>query len=138
VIRYFEEDISFKFRGKRKSRAWINDTIAREGFRAGVINFIFCSDSYLHDMNIKHLGHDSFTDIITFDLSERPEEITGDIFISIDRARENAGSYGSSMQNEVRRLLVHGILHLCGYGDKSDAEKQAMRQKEDYYLSLHP
>jgi rRNA maturation RNase YbeY len=89
-------------------------------------------------MNVKYLDHDTYTDIITFDLSEETDTISGDIFISVDRARENAKAYKTTLTQELRRLIVHGILHLLGFKDKTDGEKALMRQKEDYYLSLHP
>jgi rRNA maturation RNase YbeY len=110
--------------------------IKEEGYREGAINFIFCSDKYLHDINVKYLKHNTLTDIVTFDMSENEDFISGDIYISIERARENAREFGVLLKNEVRRLIVHGILHLAGYGDKTPKEKTVMTQKEDYYLSL--
>lgn len=137
-INYFTEDISYLYEDKDKTRAWIEKVAKQEGFKTGDINLVFCSDSYLHDLNVKFLHHNTYTDIITFDLSDDEEMISGDIFISVERARENSGKYNVSHLHEIRRLIAHGILHLAGYGDKTDREKALMRQKEDYYLSLHP
>jgi rRNA maturation RNase YbeY len=138
MIRFFEEGISYRLRHKRKTRLWIKSAIKSEGFTAGDMNYIFCSDTYLNELNVKHLNHDTYTDIISFDLSEDEEIIQGDIFISTDRARENSRKYKTSLQSEIRRLIIHGTLHLCGYHDKSAEEKQLMREREDYYLTLHP
>jgi rRNA maturation RNase YbeY len=135
---FFSEDTEYEYKGKKKSREWIVDVIHKEGSSPGDLNFIFCSDQYLYDMNVKYLDHDTYTDIITFDLSEETDTISGDIFISVDRARENAKAYKTTLTQELRRLIVHGILHLLGFKDKTDGEKALMRQKEDYYLSLHP
>ncbi len=137
-INFFTEDISYPYEDKNETREWIEKVAEQEGFRTGDINLVFCSDSYLYDLNVKFLHHYTYTDIITFDLSEDNEVISGDIFISVERARENSGKYNVSHQHEIRRLLAHGILHLAGYGDKTDRDKALMRQKEDYYLSLHP
>jgi rRNA maturation RNase YbeY len=138
TVQYFEEDIRYRFRNKRKTAGWIRKSIQNEGKVAGEINIIFCSDEYLHRMNVDYLDHDTYTDIITFDMSEEENLITGEIFISVERAKENARNLGVRMTGEVRRLIIHGILHLLGYGDKSGEEKEVMTRKEDYYLSLHP
>lgn len=132
------EDTSYLYEDKDETRAWIEKVTEQEGFKTGHINLVFCSDSYLYDLNVKFLHHNTYTDIITFDLSEDREVISGDIFISVERALENSGKYNVSHQHEIRRLIAHGILHLAGYGDKTKQEKALMRQKEDYYLSLHP
>ena len=137
-INFFTEDISYPYEDKNETREWIEKVAEQEGFRTGDINLVFCSDSYLYDLNVKFLHHNTYTDIITFDLSEDEEVISGDIFISVERAGENSGKYNVSHLHEIRRLIAHGILHLAGYGDKTDREKALMRQKEDYYLSLHP
>ena len=103
--------------------------------RLGDISVIFCSDNYILDVNIKYLGHDYFTDIITFDYCEG-DRLSGDLFISIDSVRENAVHYGTEFEDELNRVMVHGVLHLVGYDDHTAAEKKEMRAKEDYYLSL--
>lgn len=100
------------------------------------VNYVLCSDEYLLEMNRQYLEHDYYTDILTFDNSESDTEIEGDIFISFERVYENAGSESVSPDQELRRVLAHGVLHLCGYNDHTAEEKANMRKKEDYYLSL--
>lgn len=107
-----------------------------ENFAISNINYILCSDDYLLDINRKYLNHDYYTDVITFQNSETGEPIEADIFISIDRVKENASKLNSSLSNEIHRVLVHGLLHLFGHKDNSDSEKMAMRKKEDSCLSL--
>lgn len=100
------------------------------------INIIFCSDTYLYKLNYDYLGHDTFTDIITFDQSEKDQALEGDIFISVERAKENAQAFEVSLEQELSRLMVHGMLHLIGYSDKTKDQKKEMRIKEEAYLSL--
>lgn len=135
-IQFFEEDISFKLPHPRKTKSWIDAVIKQEKKASGSINYIFCSDKYLHQINLEYLNHDTLTDIVTFDNSERKGIIDGDIFISIERVRENAGKYGRTFDEELHRVLIHGILHLVGFSDKSAEQKKRMRKKEDAYLSL--
>lgn len=135
-IHYFSEDIAFNLKDKRKINSWIKKTIEMENFNPGDINFIFCSDTYLLELNKEYLNHHTLTDIITFDSSDEENTISGDIFISIDRIKENAETLNVNFTTELHRVIIHGILHLCGYTDKSKDEKQAMREKEDHYLSL--
>lgn len=135
-IHYFSEDIAYNLKDKRKINSWIKRTIEMENFNPGDINFIFCSDTYLLKLNQEYLNHHTLTDIITFDSSEEENTISGDIFISIDRIKENAKSLNVNFTAELHRVIIHGILHLCGYTDKSKDEKLAMREKEDHYLSL--
>ena len=135
-IQFFEEDIKFLLKNKRKLRNWFRATILKEGGKPGTLNFIFCSDSYLLEINTSYLNHNTFTDIITFDLSEDKQTVSGDIFISIERVKENAKSFKISFPWELNRVLIHGILHLLGYQDKTPSQKKEMRSKEDYYLSL--
>lgn len=135
-ILFFQEDISFKLKHLTKIRAWLITVAKNESHQLASINYIFCSDDYLLEINQQYLNHADYTDIITFDNSDRNGFIVGDIFISIDRALENAADLGLSLEQEVRRLLVHGLLHLMGYKDKSKQEKTLMTEKEDYYLSL--
>lgn len=116
---------------------WLYDVVNREGFDLGNINLIFTSDDYLLDVNRKYLNHDYYTDIITFDYSEN-NVISGDLFISIDRVRDNSKKLNQMFHVELNRVVVHGVLHLCGYGDKSDDEKLLMRKKEDFALSIVP
>ncbi|MBE9491551.1 MAG: rRNA maturation RNase YbeY [Bacteroidetes bacterium] len=136
VINFFSENIPFTLKGKRKLRSWIFSAIANEEKIPGLINIIFCDDKFLLPINKNYLHHDTLTDIITFNFSEEDDKIYGDIYISIERARENARLFKVSFSDELHRLLIHGILHLAGYDDKSPEEKDTMSKKEDYYLSL--
>jgi probable rRNA maturation factor len=135
-ISFFSEDIYFNLPDELKTRGWVSDTIIKEGMLPGEINYIFCSDAYLLKMNLEHLNHDSFTDIITFNYCE-DNVVNSDVFISIDRVKENAETFKCSFENELNRVMIHGVLHLVGYDDKSDDDKQIMRAKEDFYLNLH-
>jgi rRNA maturation RNase YbeY len=135
-IWFFCEGTSYVPSAKGKIREWINSIIHKEGYKAGEISIIFCTDAYLSEINIKYLKHNTLTDIITFDLSEQEGMIQGDIYISIERAKENAKAFKVSLKAETSRLMVHGILHLAGYNDKTADEKKVMTSKEDYYLSL--
>jgi len=120
---------------KRKITSWIKETIASENKTPGDISFIFCSDDYLLKMNKQYLDHDYFTDIITFDYVEN-NIISGDIFISCDRVKENAGEYKTGFENELSRIIIHGVLHLLGFKDKNKTDKLLMTQKEDFYLNV--
>jgi probable rRNA maturation factor len=135
AISFFEEDIIFKLKNKTLVRQWITDTIIAEGFKLKELNYIFCSDAYLLQINQQYLDHDTYTDIVTFDNSEEEGKIVSDIFISIERIRENAVKFNVSETNELHRVIIHGALHLLGYTDKSVTDKQKMTQKEDLYLS---
>lgn len=115
-------------------KRWLTGVVAGEQKRVGELSFIFCSDDYLLDINRRYLNHDYYTDVITFDYSEG-DLIGGDIFISIDTVMVNAKEYVQTFENELYRVMVHGVLHLCEYKDHSDEEKQLMRAKEDYYLA---
>ena len=135
MIRYFTEDTKFEFKGKLSNNKWLRLVASSEIRKVGDINIIFCSDNYILDVNMKYLQHDYFTDIITFDYCEG-NVLSGDLFISIDSVRENAGFYKTGFQDELNRVIVHGILHLIGYDDHSEEEIKVMRSKEDYYPSL--
>lgn len=135
-INFFEEDILFKLKNKTKVKQWIKSTIEIEGYSLKELNYIFCSDQYLLQINQQYLDHDTFTDIVTFDNSEKKGVIEGDIFISIDRIRENAIKFNSGEVNELHRVIIHGALHLLGYQDKKAESKKIMTGKEDHYLSL--
>jgi rRNA maturation RNase YbeY len=135
-VNFFEEDIRFDLKNKNKVKSWIKSTIAAEGYKLQELNYIFCSDAYLLQINQQYLDHDSYTDIITFDNSEKEKLIEGDIFISIDRIRENAAKFGTSETNELHRVIIHGALHLIGYKDKKPADKTLMTAKEDQYLDI--
>ena len=114
---------------------WIINSIINESKRVGELSFIFCTDEYLLEKNIQFLDHDTYTDIITFDYCEG-DIISGDIFVSVERVTENANAFGVDFEDELDRVLIHGVLHLAGYQDKSKDEVNTMREKEDFYLSL--
>ncbi len=114
---------------------WISKVCITENYNLGDISLIFCSDEYLLDMNRTHLDHDYYTDIITFDYTDN-QIVSGDLFISIDRVRDNATDFNVSFEHELCRVIIHGVLHLCGYKDKSDDEEKLMRTKENNALSM--
>ncbi len=114
---------------------WIIQTIESEGYSYDEINFIFCDDSYLLNINKQYLNHNTYTDIISFDYTVG-KKISGDIYISIPRVKENAILFNTTFINELHRVMIHGVLHYCGYKDKETSDKKMMRLKEDYYLSL--
>lgn len=134
-IQYCSEDISVPKFQKRKITRWIKETITSEEKTLGDISFIFCSDTYLLEVNKQYLNHDYFTDIITFDYVENGL-ISGDIFISCDRVKENAAEFNTGFENELFRIIIHGVLHLLGYKDKSKKDKLLMTSKEDFYLKV--
>lgn len=135
AIRFFSEDISFSLKKKGLIRDWIKQTILDESYKLRELNFIFCSDQYLLSINQQFLKHDTFTDIITFDNSDEKGFIVGDIFISIDRIKENSNNFKTSFEDELQRVMIHGTLHLLGYPDKGKEAKAIMTQKEDFYLA---
>ncbi|RYE58366.1 MAG: rRNA maturation RNase YbeY [Sphingobacteriales bacterium] len=135
IINFFTEDISFNLKNKRLIKGWIKSAITAEHYQLQELNFIFCSDEYLLRINQDYLDHDTYTDVITFDNSEGLKTIVGDIFISIDRIKENAATLSVKTTDELCRVMIHGTLHLLGYKDKSKAAKKLMTQKEDHYLS---
>jgi len=134
-INFFNEDISFKLKQKGLVRNWIRNTIISENHRLKLLNFIFCSDAYLLNINKQYLNHDTYTDIITFDNSDFELEIAGDIFISVERVKDNAKELALDDTEELHRVIIHGTLHLLGYSDKSKSLKAQMTDKEDLYLS---
>lgn len=134
MIIFFNEDIDFKFQGKNKFKAWLKKVADKEGFTIRQLNYIFCSDEYLHKINLQYLDHDTYTDIITFDNSEKETLIEGDIFISIERIRENSQTLNTIFEEEVKRVIVHGLLHLCGYDDHTSDDKFEMRRLESQYI----
>jgi probable rRNA maturation factor len=135
AIQFFEEDITYKVKNKTAVRKWITDTIVAEGFKLAELTYVFCSDEYLLQINQQYLDHDTYTDIITFDNSEEHSTIAGDIFISIERIKENAAKFAVTETQELHRVIIHGALHLLGYKDKSVSDKKKMTLKEDHYLS---
>jgi rRNA maturation RNase YbeY len=134
-IRFFSEGIDFKVPHPRKTTAWIRSVILKERKQLHSLNYIFCDDSYLLRMNQQYLNHKTLTDIITFDYSEK-NKIAGEIFISLERVSENARKYSRPLDEELHRVIIHGVLHLAGYKDKKPSEKALMRKKEQAYLSL--
>jgi probable rRNA maturation factor len=131
---YFNtEEIDFELNNEEEVIQWLEKLIEQEDKSLRLLNFIFCSDDYLLRLNLEYLDHDTLTDIITFPYAD-PPVIEGDIFISIDRVRENAQLFNVTFEQEIHRIMAHGVLHLCGYGDKTEAEVKLMRQKEDEAL----
>lgn len=135
MVSYFIEDVKFEFKHKRVNNAWLKMVAESEVKKLGNINIIFCSDNYILDVNMKYLQHDYFTDIITFDYCEK-NILSGDLFISIDSVRENSVFFGTEFTDELNRVIVHGLLHLIGYDDHTEADQKVMREKENYYLEL--
>ena len=136
AIHFFTENISFVLDKEDKTTAWIEKVLVGEGYKAKNINYIFCSDDHLLTLNKQYLNHDTFTDIITFDHSEKSADLEADIYVSIDRVRDNASSLKKNFAEELHRVLIHGLLHLIGLEDKTEADRQEMRRKEDACLSL--
>lgn len=136
TIFFFKEDTQYQLRQRAEIRIWLNTLAKKEKYSILELNYIFCSDEYLLQMNKDFLDHDYYTDIITFDNSEVKGKIEGDIFISIDRVKDNAQIQHSTVKDELHRVLAHGLLHLTGYKDKTTKEKEIMRGKEDASLSL--
>ena len=130
----FNNETDFKLEGENNFSQWISDLIKEENCGEGEINYIFCSDDYLHKINVNFLNHDTLTDIISFDYSVG-KELHGDVYISIDRVRDNANDFEVVFSEELSRVMAHGVLHYCGYKDKSEDDAKEMRSKEDYYLS---
>lgn len=136
LVNFFSEELEFKLTHPRKTAQWIKNAVAKEKRKIRSLNFIFCTDEYLHKINLEYLNHTTFTDIITFDQSDDPIFLEGDIFISLSRVRDNAAKFNVDLDVELHRVIIHGVLHLLGYDDKSDTKKKVMRKKEDAYLSL--
>lgn len=134
-VSFHSEQTDFTVSNPEQIATWLEETCRAEGKELTELGIIFCSDDYLLEMNRKHLNHDYFTDIITFDYCE-DSNVSGDLFISVDRVEENASGFDVSMLDELHRVIVHGALHLIGYSDKGEAAKTQMTSKEDFYLSL--
>lgn len=135
-INFFTEDTNYTLKNKRAIKAWLAAAIEKEGYALQELNFILCSDEYLLRLNQDYLNHDTYTDVITFDNAEVLKTIVGDIFISIERVKENAATFKHTVATELCRVIIHGTLHLLGYKDKSKAAKKLMTEKEDHYLGL--
>ena len=133
-ISFYNEDIEFERSRTKETILWIESTILEYACQLNFVNFIFCSDNYLHSLNVSYLQHDTLTDILTFPYTP-PPAIEGDIFISIERVQDNAQIYKVSFEEELLRVIIHGILHLCGFKDKTDIEKEEMYQRENKALN---
>jgi rRNA maturation RNase YbeY len=136
MIQFCTEDITFSLKEKLKHKAWLNEVAKQEGKKIQELTYVFCSDEYLLQINQEYLNHDTLTDIVTFDNSEDPKKIEGDIFVSIERVKENGDKLGTS-QTELKRVMVHGLLHLLGYKDKKKEDKTLMTEKEDFYIKQY-
>lgn len=137
-ILFFNESIDFLPKQKIELRNWLRKSAHSEGYKVSELNYIFCSDDHVLEMNKQYLDHDTYTDILTFDNSEKENLLIGDIFISVDRIEENAQKFQVSFEEELHRVMIHGVLHLCGYDDLDDESQETMRQKENFYLALRP
>ncbi len=133
MIDFFSET-PFNLQNSEEVASWISAIISNENFEEGEVSYIFCDDEYLHKLNLEFLKHDTLTDIISFDNS-LGNQINGDIFISVERVKENANSFNTSFENELHRVIIHGVLHYCGYKDKTKKDTDLMRTKEDAALS---
>ncbi|MDD7885969.1 rRNA maturation RNase YbeY [Flavivirga sp. 57AJ16] len=129
----FNYETNFSLKNEDAISNWVISTISEEGYKLEEINYVFCDDEYLHKLNVEFLDHDTLTDIISFDYS-MGKLIQGDIFISIERVKDNAKDFSVSFEEELNRVIIHGILHYCGYKDKTDSDAKVMRDKENHYL----
>ena len=136
AINFFSEEIKFQLPQKLKRKNWLKKIADSEGFQITELNYIFCSDEYLYQINVDYLSHHTYTDIITFDNSEEAKKIEGDIFIRIDRVKENAQKHNATEESELNRVISHGLFHLMGYKDKSKEQAETMRAKEEFAIEL--
>lgn len=138
AVKYHTDDCRYRLPDKRRTTTWLHEVARAEGFEPGEINYIFCSAQRLLEMNRQYLGHDYYTDIITFDYSDRrgARTIAGDIFIDVETVADNARQYGATSLGEMRRVVVHGVLHLCGQNDKTPRTNAQMHRKEDKHLTF--
>jgi rRNA maturation RNase YbeY len=137
TITFHNHDVSFALKNKLLLKTFLASIFTMEGYSFRSVNYIFCNDTFLHALNKQYLQHDTFTDILTFSLSETSLPIIAEIYISIDRVKENAVLIKTSFYQEIMRVMIHGILHLCGYDDHSPYQKKKMRQREDFYISRY-
>jgi len=131
----FNYETDFELSNEKAIQEWLSNVIVSEGKKEGEINYIFCDDDYLLEINQQYLDHDTLTDIISFDYSVG-KELHGDVFISVERVRENATDFGVSFEEELLRVLSHGVLHYCGYKDKTESDEMVMRQKEEEKMKM--
>ena len=138
MVRYYNDDTRYRYPDKRRTAQWLAQVAAAEGYALGDVTYIFCSAQRLLEMNRQFLGHDYFTDVITFDYSDRKgaKIVAGDIFIDVETVADNARQYGATTLDEMRRVVVHGVLHLCGQKDKTPRANAQMHRKEDKYLKF--
>ncbi len=136
LIEFISEEISFSLPDADKIEDWLLRAITTHEYELENLTYIFCSDDYLLDINLTYLNHDTLTDIVTFDNADDEGTIESDIFISVERVQENAATFNIPFLDELHRVMIHGVLHLLGYADKTEADKSVMQQKEDYWLSL--
>ncbi|MBR5492987.1 MAG: rRNA maturation RNase YbeY [Alistipes sp.] len=138
MVRYYNDSTTYRLREKRKVAAWLKMVAEQEAYTLGDVTYIFCSSEVHRKMNIDYIGHDYFTDIITFDYSELEEGVvSGDIFIDVETVADNARIYGVTAREEMLRVVVHGVLHLCGQKDKEPEDEKEMHRKEDKYLAMY-
>ena len=131
----FNYETDFELENEAQYEDWISRIIESEGFDEGEINYIFCDDDYLHKINVEYLDHDTLTDIISFDYTVG-NLIQGDIFVSVERVQDNAKDFNVSFEDELKRVMVHGVLHYCGYKDKSESDERLMREKEEEKMKM--
>ncbi|SDH46996.1 rRNA maturation RNase YbeY [Flavobacterium omnivorum] len=131
----FNYETDFNLDNEEAIASWLSAVIISEKKKEGEISYIFCDDKYLHKINLEYLNHDTLTDVISFDYT-MGNEISGDVFISVERVKDNAADFNVSFEDELKRVLVHGILHYCGYKDKGESEELLMRNKEDEKIAL--
>ena len=131
----FNYETDFTFENEDVYASWLSNVISSENKKEGEINYIFCDDEYLHKINVEYLNHDTLTDVISFDYT-MGNEISGDCFISVERVKDNASDFNVAFDEEIKRVLAHGILHYCGYKDKTDVDEEVMRSKEDEKIAL--
>ena len=138
MVRYYNDQTNFRLRDKRKIASWLKAVAQEEGYALGDVTYIFCSSEVHRKMNIDFIGHDYFTDVITFDYSDRKGSrvVAGDVFIDVETVTDNARIYGVTALQEMRRVVVHGLLHLCGQKDKTPRAEKQMHRKEDKYLAM--
>ena len=129
----FTTETQFEFLETKTTSVWLSSIISQESHLEGELSFVFCNDNFLHKLNVEFLNHDTLTDVISFDYSVG-KEVHGEVFISVERVRENATEFNQTFKTELFRVMAHGVLHFCGYKDKTEAESFMMRNKEDFYL----
>jgi len=137
TVHFYFENVHLTLKERGNLKGFINNLIAKEKRKLNKLNYIFCSDKALLRINRKYLGHNFYTDVVTFNLSSSPKEILADIYISVARIKENAKNLQIPIKEELHRVMFHGLLHLCGYNDKTEQQKKLMRKMEDFYTTLY-